>query len=276
MLFASIQTLGKAHHLDKFATDHFDFIVVDEFHHASAPTYRQLLKHFRPRFLLSLTATPERTDQADILALCDDNLVYRRDMFDGIDSGLLSPFSYYGIADQEVDYQSIPWRNGKFDPELLQNKLATTARAKHALKRWENLKQSRTLAFCISKTHADYLADYFQKHGYRAVSIHSNSTIRRNEALSKLEQAEIDNIFSVDLFNEGIDLPAIDTVLLLRPTDSKIIFLQQLGRGLRTHSGKEKLVILDFIGNHISFFRKPEALFNIGVSKRGKRPNRSP
>lgn len=268
MLFASIQTLGKTHHLNKFPADHFDYIVVDEFHHASAPTYRQLLKHFRPRFLLGLTATPERTDQADILALCDDNLVYRRDMFDGINSGLLSPFSYYGIADQEVDYQSIPWRNGKFDPELLQNQLATTARAKHALKRWEDLKQSRTLAFCISKKHADYMADYFRNHGYKAVSVHSDSNIRRNDAISKLAQAEIDIIFSVDLFNEGVDLPAIDTVLMLRPTDSKIIFLQQLGRGLRTHSLKEKLVVLDFIGNHVSFFRKPEALFNIGVSKK--------
>ncbi|WAR43557.1 DEAD/DEAH box helicase family protein [Methylomonas rapida] len=268
MLFASIQTLGKAHHLHKFAADHFDYIVVDEFHHAAAQTYRQLLNHFQPRFLLGLTATPERTDQADILALCDDNLVYRRDMFDGINSGLLSPFSYYGIADQEVDYQSIPWRNGKFDPEQLQNKLATTRRAKHALQRWEASKQTRTLAFCISKKHADYMADYFRDHGYKAVSVHSDSNIRRNDALSKLEQAEIDIIFSVDLFNEGVDLPAIDTVLMLRPTDSKIIFLQQLGRGLRTHSLKEKLVVLDFIGNHVSFFRKPEALFKIGVSKK--------
>jgi len=268
MLFASIQTLGKMHHLNKFPADHFDYIIVDEFHHASAPTYRQLLKHFRPRFLLGLTATPERTDQADILALCDDNLVCRRDMFDGINSGLLSPFNYYGIADQEVDYQSIPWRHGKFDPEQLQNKLATTARAKHALRRWEELKLSRTLAFCISKKHADYMADYFRSHGYKAVSVHSDSTMRRNDALSKLDQAEIDIIFSVDLFNEGVDLPAIDTVLMLRPTDSKTIFLQQLGRGLRTHSLKEKLVVLDFIGNHISFFRKPESLFNIGVSKK--------
>jgi len=268
MLFASIQTLGKQHHLNKFAPDHFDYIVVDEFHHASAPTYRQLLNHFKPRFLLGLTATPERTDQADILSLCDDNLVYRRDMFDGINSGLLSPFNYYGIADQEVDYQSIPWRNGKFDPDQLQNKLATQARAKHALKRWEELKQVRTLAFCVSKKHADYMADYFQQQGYKAVSVHSDSSIRRNDALSKLENAEIDIIFSVDLFNEGIDLPLIDTVLLLRPTESKIIFLQQLGRGLRRHLLKDSLVVLDFIGNHLSFFRKPEALFNVGVSKR--------
>ncbi len=267
MVFASVQTLAKSQHLNRFSARHFDYIIVDEFHHASAPTYRRLLNHFRPNFLLGLTATPERTDQADILALCDDNLVYRRDMFDGINSGLLSPFNYYGIADQTVDYQSIPWRSGQFDPHELQNKLATTARAKHALECWQEHKQNRTLAFCISKKHADYMAAYFQDRGYEAVSVHSDSEIRRNEALSKLERAEIDIIFSVDLFNEGVDLPSIDTVLMLRPTDSKIIFLQQLGRGLRTHILKQNLVVLDFIGNHISFFRKPEALFGIGISK---------
>lgn len=224
--------MGKTHHLNKFPVDHFDYIVVDEFHHASAPTYRQLLKHFRPLFLLGLTATPKQTDQADILALCDDNLVYRRDMFDGINSGLLSPFSYYGIANQEVDYQSIPWRNGKFDPEQLESKLATTARAKHALKCWKALKQSRTLAFCISKKHADYMADYFRNQGYQAVSVHSDSEVRRNDALSKLERAELDIIFSVDLFNEGVDLPAIDTVLMLRPTESKLFFYSNWGEGL--------------------------------------------
>ena len=266
MLFASIQTLGKKQHLEKFSADHFDYIVVDEFHHASARTYQQVLAHFNPRFLLGLTATPERTDQVDILALCDNNLVYRRDMYEGINSELLCPFAYFGIAD-EVDYQSIPWRNGKFDPDKLLNQLATKARAKHALTRWKALKQSRTLAFCISKKHADYMADYFQNNGFKAVSVHSDSTVRRNDALSQLESGEIDIVFSVDLFNEGTDLPAIDTVLMLRPSESKIIFLQQLGRGLRTCLNKEKLVVLDFIGNHISFFRKPEALFGVGVSK---------
>ena len=131
MLFASIQTLGRKHHLEKFARDHFDYIIVDEFHHAAARTYQQLLAHFSPRFLLGLTATPERTDQADILALCDDNLVYRCDMFNGIRSGLLCPFYYYGIADEEVDYQEIPWRNGTFDPDQLLTQLATKARARN-------------------------------------------------------------------------------------------------------------------------------------------------
>ena len=137
MLFASIQTLGLQHHLDRFGADHFDYIVVDEFHHASARTYQQLLSHFTPRYLLGLTATPDRTDQSDILSLCDDNLVYRSDLFEGITQGILAPFHYYGIGDTTVNYQEISWRNNKFDEKELVNQLATQARAKHALKHWQ-------------------------------------------------------------------------------------------------------------------------------------------
>jgi superfamily II DNA or RNA helicase len=129
LLFASVQTLGQAQHLERFPPDHFDYVVVDEFHHAAAPTYRRLLQHLHPRFLLGLTATPERTDQSDILSLCDDNLVYSRHLFDGIEMGLLSPFHYFGIYDETVDYREIPWRNGRFDPQALEHKLATQARA---------------------------------------------------------------------------------------------------------------------------------------------------
>lgn len=267
MLFASIQTLGRISHLNLFSKDHFDYIVVDEFHHAAARTYQRLLIHFEPRFLLGLTATPERTDQSDILALCDDNLVFSRDLFHGIETKLLCPFSYFGIAD-EVNYQEISWRNGKFDPAQLENQLATHARARHNFRHWKEKHQSRTLAFCISKKHADFMADYFNRQGVRSASVHSDSDIRRNEALQLLENGNLEIIFSVDLFNEGVDLPAIDTVLMLRPTESKIIFLQQLGRGLRNspETGKEELVVIDFIGNHVSFFRKPEALFSVGVT----------
>ena len=127
LLFASVQTLGKSHHLEKFLPIHFDYMVVDEFHHAAAPTYRRLLSHFRPHFLLGLTVTPERTDQSDILSLCDDNLVFTNGLFQGIEQGFLCPFSYYGIYDESVDYKGIPWRNRRFDPESLSNKLATLA-----------------------------------------------------------------------------------------------------------------------------------------------------
>jgi superfamily II DNA or RNA helicase/SOS-response transcriptional repressor LexA len=265
MLFASVQTLGKQKHLEKFNTGYFDYIVIDEFHHAAARTYQQLLSYFHPRFLIGLTATPERTDQSDILHLCDDNLVFRRDLVDGINTKILCPFHYYGIGDKHVDYQEVPWRNHKFDHDALVNQLATQARARHILGKWRELHQSRTLAFCVSRKHADFMADYFNRHKVSAVSVHSESDVRRNDALEQLTRGEVSVVFSVDLFNEGVDVPAIDTVLLLRPTESKILFQQQLGRGLRfsPETDKSHVVIIDFIGNHISFFRKPEALFQI-------------
>jgi len=262
-LFASIQTLGKSLHLDRFPPEHFDYLVVDEFHHAAAPTYRRLLSHFQPRFLLGITATPDRTDQSDILSLCDDNLVFTRDLFAGVEQGSLCPFHYYGIFDESVDYQEIPWRNGRFDPESLSHKLATLARARHALTQWRDKGQARTLAFCVSKRHARFMADRFQKEGVEAKAVYDGSDMDRSEALAQLEEGRIQVIFAVDLFNEGVDLPAIDTVMMLRPTESKVLFIQQLGRGLRKHPGKEHLVVLDFIGNHRGFLNKPQALFGV-------------
>ncbi|MCK6412098.1 MAG: DUF3427 domain-containing protein [Azonexus sp.] len=260
ILCASIQTLGRDQHLQQFSPTHFDYVVVDEFHHAAAPMYRRLLQHFSPRFLLGLTATPDRSDQSDILALCDDNLVFERNLFAGIDGGFLAPFHYFGILDESVDYREIPWRNGQFDPEMLVNKLATHARARHALKEWQDKSQTRTLAFCVSRRHADFMAEQFRAAGIVAAAIYAGSALSRGEALQQLADARLQVIFSVDLFNEGVDLPAIDTVLMLRPTESKILFLQQLGRGLRHAEGKNRLVVLDFIANHKSFLHKPQAL----------------
>ena len=271
LLFASIQTIGKIDHLRRFPEDYFDYVVVDEFHHAAARTYQKLLAHFSPRFMLGLTATPDRTDQADILSLCDDNLVIQKDLFDSIKMSLLCPFHYFGIADTSVDYQAIPWRNGKFDPEKLDTKLATVARANHILRVWKEKKQLKTLAFCASTRHSDFMAEFFRKNGVAAASVHSKSAVRRNEALQMLRDGEIDVLFSVDLFNEGIDMPGIDTVLMIRPTESKILFLQQLGRGLRINVNKDYLVVLDFIGNHMSFFKKFEALFKLEKTNRARR-----
>lgn len=268
LLCASVQTLGRLSHLEHFAVDHFDYIVVDEFHHAAAPTYRRLLNHFQPRFLLGLTATPDRTDQTDILSLCDDNLVFEKNLVAGVNARLLVPFTYYGIYDEDVDYREIPWRHGHFDPEQLSNKLATLARARHAHRQWRAHAQSRTLAFCVSISHADFMAAQFQKFGVRAAAVHGRSALSRGEALHQLRSGSLAIVFSVDLFNEGVDLPEVDTVLLLRPTESKVLFLQQIGRGLRRAPAKERLVILDFIGNHRSFFHKPQALFSIGPTYR--------
>ncbi|HEY8330422.1 MAG TPA: DUF3427 domain-containing protein [Pseudomonas sp.] len=268
VLCASVQTLGRVAHLERFAPQHFDYVVIDEFHHAAAPTYHRLLTHFAPSFLLGLTATPDRTDQSDILSLCDDNLVFTRDLFAGIHSQLLAPFHYYGVFDDSVDYAEIPWRNGRFDPTQLSSKLATLSRARHALKTWRSHAQSKTLAFCVSIRHAEFMAEYFQQQGVRAAAVYATSPLSRGEALEQLANGRLQAIFSVDLFNEGVDLPAIDTVMLLRPTESKILFLQQLGRGLRKAPGKDQLVVLDFIGNHQSFLHKPQALMGHSMNHR--------
>lgn len=265
LVFASVQSLGKHHHLSKFGPRHFDYIVVDEFHHATARSYQALLSYFQPQFMLGLTATPERTDQSDILSLCDHNLVYERNLIDGIEAQILVPFHYYGIHDSVVDYQEIPWRSGQFDPAALETAFATTKRARHIFNHWQQHKQTRTLGFCISKRHADYMAAYFTKQGVRAVAVYADSKIRRNEALKGLEKGQIEVVFSVDLFNEGTDIPAVDTVLMTRPTESKILFLQQLGRGVRKspETGKSHVVVLDFIGNHQSFMLKPATILGL-------------
>lgn len=259
-MFASIQTISKSRTLQSFLPEHFDYIIVDEFHHATAPTYRRVIDYFQPKFLLGLTATPERTDQADLLALCDDNLVFEKTLRDAIRDKELVPFAYFGIKDEFINYEEIPWRHGQFEPAALNNAFASHQRAQHALKHWREKKQTRTLSFCISRKHAEFMANCFNVAGYRAVAVYQGSMVRRNEALKQLDLGQIDIIFSVDLFNEGTDLPRIDTLLMLRPTDSKIVFLQQLGRGLRLAEGKQSLVVIDLVGNHRACLNKPQIL----------------
>ncbi|GGB31548.1 helicase [Oceanisphaera marina] len=267
-LFASVQTLGRAEHLQQFDQHHFDYIIVDEFHHATAPTYRRLLDHFRPRFLLGLTATPDRTDQADILALCDDNLVFERGLRDAIVDKHLVPFIYQGVFDEFINYDEIPWRNGRFDPDALDAAFASQKRARHALEKWREFSQSRTLAFCISTRHADFMARTFNAANIKAAAVYAGSAMPRNQALSELAEGKLQVIFSVDLFNEGTDLPAIDTLLMLRPTESRIVFLQQLGRGLRLCAGKTHLMVIDLVGNHNACLFKPELLQTVTGTER--------
>ena len=260
ILFASIQTLGKMHHLNQFARDQFDYIVIDEFHHAAARTYRQLINYFTPQFLLGLTATPERTDGGDLLALCQENLVYRKDVVAGIEAGLLCPFRYYGVPD-DVDYSNIPWRSSRFDEEALNTAVATNRRAQNALEQFRLRGGKRTLGFCCSQRHADFMADYFRNNDVRAVAVHSGElSAPRATALEALSGGEIDILFAVDMFNEGLDIPNIDTVLMLRPTESSIIWLQQFGRGLRRSAGKAELTVIDYIGNHRSFLVKVRSM----------------
>lgn len=263
VLFASIQTLGRQAHLDRFARDEFDYIVVDEFHHAEARTYRRLIEHFTPNFLLGLTATPERTDGADLLSLCEDNLVYRCDLPTGIRLGLLCPFHYFGVPDT-VDYRNIPWRNKRFDENELTKAVATHARAENALDQFRRRAGSRTIAFCVSQRHADFMAEYFGSHGIRAKAVHAGATSApRAESLEKLRAGSLSVICAVDMFNEGVDVPELDTVMMLRPTESRILWLQQFGRGLRRIDADKTLTVIDYIGNHRSFLLKPQALFGL-------------
>ncbi|MGE0708799.1 MAG: DEAD/DEAH box helicase family protein [Planctomycetota bacterium] len=267
LLFASVQTLSQPGRLERFAPDAFDYVVIDEFHHAAAATYRRILGHFEPRFLLGLTATPDRMDGASLLELCDGNLVFRAGVVEGIQRRLLAPLRYFGVKDS-VDYQPIPWRSsGRFDPDALTEAVATEQRAAQALREYRRHAPAglrRALAFCCSVPHADHMARYLREHGVEAVAVHSDkrSSAPRAESLRRLAAGTLEVICTVDVFNEGVDLPDVNVVLMLRPTESPIVFLQQLGRGLRLPRDSEKpyLTVVDFIGNHRSFLRKPQAL----------------
>ncbi len=262
VLFASVQTLSRVNHLQRFDPDDFDYIVMDEFHHATARTYRRLIDYFEPKFTLGLTATPERMDGGDLLALCQYNRVYRCNIPRAIEENLLCPFHYYGVPD-DVDYEQIPWRNRRFDTEVLTQHWATQQRAQNALEQYQKRKGTRTLAFCCSVEHANFMRDFFSDAGVRAAAVHSGpSADSRTLSLEQLDAGKIDIVFAVDMFNEGVDVPSIDTVLMLRPTESKTVWLQQLGRGLRALEGKV-LRVIDYIGNHRAFRIKPEVLFEV-------------
>lgn len=263
IVFASVQTL--AGRLEHFAPTDFDYVVIDEFHHAAAMSYRKVIDHFKPQFLLGLTATPDRMDGADLLALCSDNLVYDCGLLEGIRRQELVPFHYWGVPDP-VDFEPIPWRNGRFDPAQLARAVETQERAQSALEEWRKHRGQRTLAFCASTSHADFMAEFFGERGVPCAAVHSAaSSAPRRETLEELREGALAVVFAVDLFNEGLDAPHVDTVLMLRPTESPIVFLQQLGRGLRTMEGKTRLEVVDFIGNHRSFLLKPRTLLSLGT-----------
>jgi len=269
LLFASVQTLSQAETLESFAPDRFDYIVIDEFHHAAAQTYRRVMDHFEPQFMLGLTATPERLDGANLLALCEGNEVYRADIPRGIAERQLAPFRYFGIGDT-AQYERIPWR--RYTDETLTELVATQARAEHALNalRTHTEGRVRALGFCVTKRHAEFMAKAFSEQGVDCEAVYAGSTAKRVPTLEKLASGALEIVFCVDMFNEGVDVPTIDTVFMLRPTQSSIIWLQQLGRGLRYVEGKT-LTVLDYIGNHGVFLRRPETLFAaLNISVQGK------
>lgn len=249
-VFASIFTLSMKQHLDIFGQEDFDLIVIDEFHHAAANTYGKVINYFKPKFLLGITATPDRNDNKDVYAICDGNVAFRIDFLEAIQREWLAPFHYYGVYD-DTDYRQITWLGNRYDEtELLQVQLREEM-AKKIIRAWEEHKQTRTIVFCSSIKQANFLSDYFNQSNYKTVSLHSQQVeITRKQAIKQIERQQLDAIFTVDLFNEGVDIPAVDTLLFVRPTESLTVFTQQIGRGLRLHEGKDFCVIIDLIGNY--------------------------
>jgi len=250
LVFASIFTLSITDNLEQFNKDDFDLIIVDEFHHAAANSYKKALDYFKPAFLLGLTATPERTDGQDVFAICEGNVAYEISFIEAIRRNYLAPFKYYGIKD-DIDYSSIRWQGNTYDQQQLLVEQINDQRANYILNKWLQLKQSRSIGFCSSIEQANYLASYFNKHGKQAIALTSQTTSHsRKEVIDMLETKQIDIIFTVDLFNEGVDIPSVDTLLIVRPTESLVVFTQQIGRGLRKYSSKDHCVIIDLIGNY--------------------------
>lgn len=262
-LFSTVQTFSREEHLTKFPPNYFDYIVIDETHRASASSYQKIMNHFKPSFLLGMTATPERTDGLDVFALFDYNIASEIRLHDALANEMLVPFHYYGISEIEV--------NGKLlDETATINELNRLDRVNHII---ENINLfgtddgiNRGLVFCSRQEECLFLADEFNNKGLRSIALTGNSTEEeRSRAIDLLEtddlDIKLDYIFTVDIFNEGIDIPRVNQIVMLRPTQSAIIFVQQLGRGLRKREGKSYVTVIDFIGNYQNNFLVPIALF---------------
>lgn len=261
-LFATINMLNKEENLTQFTPTHFDYIIIDETHRAGANSYLKILNYFQPQFLLGMTATPERTDGFDIYQLFDHNIAYEIRLNQAMQENLLCPFHYFGITDITVDDQEIN-DNSTF------NDLTTDARVTHIINQSQYYgfsgERLRGLIFCSHIEEAQILSQKFNERGFHTIALSGkDSQETRTNAIHKLEQKErstgLDYIFTVDIMNEGIDIPAINQIIMLRPTKSAIIFVQQLGRGLRKYPQKDYVVILDFIGNYQNNFMIPIAL----------------
>jgi superfamily II DNA or RNA helicase len=259
-VFASIQSLN-ASGVEAIDPRHFDVVIVDEFHHAAAASYERLLTRLQPLELLGLTATPERSDGLSILHWFDDRIAAELRLWDAIEQHRLVPFSYFGIADA-LDLRDIPWRRGAgYDVEGLTEAITSTdAWARMVVKQFQDRlgagEAIRALGFCVSVSHARYMARIFTECGIPAIAVSAETRDDdRARALRDLEAGRVSVVFSVDLFNEGVDVPTVNSLMMLRPTESPLLFLQQLGRGLRKASGKSVCTVLDFVGQHRKEFR---------------------
>jgi superfamily II DNA or RNA helicase/HKD family nuclease len=259
-VFASIQSLSAAD-IERLNPKQFDVVIVDEFHHAAADSYVRLLEHVQPIELLGLTATPERSDGLPVLHWFSDRIAAELRLWDAIDQQRLVPFVYYGIADSP-DFRDVPWRRGRgYDVEGLTNLFtANEAWARGIIRalavKTDDIHKIRALGFCVSIDHARFMARVFNDANIPSIAIWANTpALERENALRDLKDGRVKIVFSVDIFNEGVDVPSVDTLVMLRPTDSPTLFLQQLGRGLRRHPNKSVCTVLDFVGLHRKEFR---------------------
>ena len=256
-LFVSIQTFNSQVFTEKTTAEYYDYIVVDEFHHAAAPTYQKLLSYYQPEILLGLTATPERMDGKSILSYFNNRIAAEIRLPEAIDRKLLCPFQYFGVTDT-IDLDKLKWSAGGYDKAELSNiytmsGLEANRRAdlvvSSLLKYVTDIDEVKGLGFCVSVAHAEFMSDYFNQHGIPSMFLTGNSPDdERKQASRNIVTGKVRLIFVVDIYNEGVDIPEINTVLFLRPTESLTIFLQQLGRGLRLCENKDCLTVLDFIG----------------------------
>ena len=252
-VFASKDTLNNQLSDLQLPKDYYDFIIIDEVHHIAAATYRKIIEHFKPKVLLGLTATPERMDGADITKDFDGTISAEIRLDDALNKGLLAPFHYYGISDS-VDYTDVKWERGHYDVgELSRIYTSNDARTAVILKSLEkyltNVRDVRALCFCADQEHAKYMQAKFTLCGLKSQYLTSENSQMRTTYYNQLKRKDINYLFVVDMFNEGIDIPEVDTILFLRPTESLTIFIQQFGRGLRKSEGKTHVNILDYVGN---------------------------
>jgi superfamily II DNA or RNA helicase len=252
-VFMSIQTFNSTEFSQQTLPDYYDFIIVDEFHHAAAASYQHLLSHYHPKILLGLTATPERMDNLDILGYFDGRIASEIRLAEAIGRNLLAPFHYFGVTDT-VDLDDVEWSRGRYNQGIISkrytgNDTRASLIAVSLRKYVTDIDDIIGLGFCVSIEHAKYMADIFTKFGIPSTHLSSDSRDDDRRSVKKrLLSKEIRFIFVVDLYNEGVDIPEVNTILFLRPTESLTVFLQQLGRGLRLCEGKECLTVLDFVG----------------------------
>jgi hypothetical protein len=258
-VFASVQSLT-SYGVTNIDPGAFDIVVIDEFHHAQATTYRRITHHLTPRELLGLTATPERADGTDVQSFFGGRIAAELRLWDALSADLLCPFHYFGVADG-VDLSQLVWNRGMYDQSALSGLYTgNEARARIVLKQVHakvpDVHSMRALGFCVSIAHAEYMARVFNDAGIPSLTVTSGpGSADRADALRQLKNRRVNVIFTVDVFNEGVDIPSVDTVLFLRPTESATVFLQQLGRGLRRADDKPVLTAIDFVGHQRKEFR---------------------